>query len=158
MQNCITNIETKTNNVLGISSAGSKKCKDMLDKVHMIQKNNDGKGIVFATGIPITNSITDAYVMQKYLQYGELKLSAMYALTSAMVYYARKHKYDMPRIANSIKYADRMPPAFLDELSDSELDFVMMHEILHVVLQLPENMNTQAITLKKYGNRDMIIL
>ena len=86
MQNCIKNIETKTNNVLGISSAGSKKCKDMLDKVHMIQKNNDGKGIVFATGIPITNSITDAYVMQKYLQYGELKLSAMYALTSAMVY------------------------------------------------------------------------
>ena len=64
----------------------------------------------------------------------------------------------MPRIANSIKYADRMPPAFLDELSDSEIDFVIMHEILHVVLQLSENMNTQAITLKKYGNRDMIIL
>ncbi len=68
-------------------------------------------------------------------------------------------------------------PRFLDELSDSELDFVMMHEILHVVLQhcmrqgdrdneqfniacdivvnsnilLSENMNLKAITLKKYG-------
>ena len=68
-------------------------------------------------------------------------------------------------------------PRFLDELSDAELDFVMMHEILHVVLQhclrqgdrdseqfniacdivvnsnilLSENMNLKAITLKKYG-------
>ena len=68
-------------------------------------------------------------------------------------------------------------PRFLDELSDSELDFIMMHEILHVVLQhclrqgdrdneqfniacdivvnsnilLSENMNLKSITLKKYG-------
>lgn len=68
-------------------------------------------------------------------------------------------------------------PDFLDELSDSELDFIMMHEIMHVVLQhclrqgdrdnelfnvacdivvnsnilLSENMNNQFITLKKYG-------
>ena len=67
--------------------------------------------------------------------------------------------------------------AFLDELSDSELDFIMMHEILHVVLQhcfrfqgpdyarqniacdivvnsnilLENNMNIQSITLQKYG-------
>nr|MCR4660627.1 DEAD/DEAH box helicase family protein [Clostridia bacterium] len=51
---------------------GSKKCTDMLDKVRIIQ-NNDG-GVIFATGTPITNSITDLYVMQKYLQYGELTL------------------------------------------------------------------------------------
>ncbi len=38
--------------------------------------------------------------------------SAMYALTSSMTYYARKHKDDMSRIANSIRYADRMPPDF----------------------------------------------
>lgn len=44
----------------------------MMDKVHMVQKKNDGKGIVFATGTPITNSITDAYIMQQYLQSGEL--------------------------------------------------------------------------------------
>lgn len=43
-------LETKTNNVLGINSSGSKRCQDMMDKVHMIQKKNDGKGIVLATG------------------------------------------------------------------------------------------------------------
>lgn len=46
-------IETKTNNVLGINSSGSKRCQDMMDKVHMIQKKNDGKGVVLATGTPI---------------------------------------------------------------------------------------------------------
>ncbi len=65
-------IETKTDRVLGISGGGSKKCTDMLNKVRMIQRN-DG-GVVMATGTPITNSITDAFVMQKYLQNGELGL------------------------------------------------------------------------------------
>lgn len=46
-------LETKTNNVLGINSSGSKRCQDMMDKVHMIQKKNDGKGVVLATGTPI---------------------------------------------------------------------------------------------------------
>lgn len=66
--------ETKANKVLGISSGGSKKCQDMMDKVHMVQKKNDGKGVVLATGTPITNSITDAYIMQQYLQSGELAM------------------------------------------------------------------------------------
>ena len=43
-----------------------------MDKVHMVQKKNDGAGVVFATGTPITNSITDAFIMQMYLQSGEL--------------------------------------------------------------------------------------
>lgn len=65
-------ITTKTNNVLGIRSGGSKKCDDMMNKVRLVQKN--GGGVVMATGTPITNSITDAFVMQKYLQSGELGL------------------------------------------------------------------------------------
>lgn len=59
--------ETKANKVLGISGSGSKRCQDMMDKVHMVQKKNDGKGVVLATGTPITNSITDAYIMQQYV-------------------------------------------------------------------------------------------
>lgn len=46
----------------------------MMNKIHMVQKKNDGKGVVLATGTPITNSITDAYIMQQYLQSGELAL------------------------------------------------------------------------------------
>lgn len=67
-------LETKTTSVLGISSSGSKKCQDMLHKVRLIQKHNGGGGVVMATGTPITNSITDIYIMQRYLQSGELAL------------------------------------------------------------------------------------
>ena len=67
-------IETGIDRVLGISPCGSQKCKDMMDKVHYIQKQNNGGGVVMATGTPITNSLTDAYVMQKYLQSGELAM------------------------------------------------------------------------------------
>ncbi len=66
--------ETKANKVLGINGSGSKRCRDMMDKVHMVQKKNGGKGVVLATGTPITNSITDAYIMQQYLQSGELAM------------------------------------------------------------------------------------
>lgn len=67
-------IDTKIERVMGISSTGSAKCQDMMDKVHVVQQQNGGSGVVFATGTPITNSITDAYIMQKYLQSAELKL------------------------------------------------------------------------------------
>ena len=60
--------------MLGISATGSEKCRDMMNKVRLIQRRNNGGGVVFATGTPITNSITDAFIMQKYLQSGELAM------------------------------------------------------------------------------------
>ncbi len=66
--------ETQNNKVLGINSTGSEKCRVMMEKVHLVQKQNDGKGVIFATGTPITNSITDVYLMQRYLQSGELAM------------------------------------------------------------------------------------
>ena len=70
-------IDSAIERVHGISKNGSKKCRDMLDKVRHIQKTNDGGGVIFATGTPITNSITDIYIMQKYLQNGELSLMGL---------------------------------------------------------------------------------
>ncbi|MBR3419245.1 MAG: DEAD/DEAH box helicase family protein [Oscillospiraceae bacterium] len=67
-------IDTKTDTVLGINSTGSLKCLDMMEKVHMVQKQNNGKGTVLATGTPVTNSVTDVFIMQSYLQSGELGL------------------------------------------------------------------------------------
>ena len=67
-------IETQSSGVLGIASGGSARCEDMMNKVRMIQKKNMGGGVIMATGTPITNSVTDAYVMQKYLQSGHLSL------------------------------------------------------------------------------------
>ena len=67
-------VDTKSTYVLGIGNKGTRKCKQMMDKVHFVQHCNGGGGVVMATGTPITNSITDVYVMQMYLQSGELGL------------------------------------------------------------------------------------
>lgn len=83
-------IETKVDKVLGISTKGSKKCQDMMDKVRLVQKQNNGGGVVMATGTPITNSITDAYVMQKYLQSGELALLDLQSFDSWIGMFAER--------------------------------------------------------------------
>lgn len=83
-------IDTKTNNILGINSKGSKRCQDMMDKVHMVQKKNDGKGVVMATGTPITNSITDVFVLQQYLQSGELAMLDLQSFDSWIGMFAER--------------------------------------------------------------------
>ncbi len=83
-------VETKMPNVMGLSKGGSKKCTLMFEKVQCVQKNNNGRGIVFATGTPITNSVTDAFVMQKYLQNGELALLDLQHFDSWVGMFAEK--------------------------------------------------------------------
>lgn len=83
-------IETKISRILGISKNGSRKCSDMLDKVKCVQRQNGGRGVVFATGTPITNSVTDAYVMQSYLQSGELALLGLSSFDSWVGMFAEK--------------------------------------------------------------------
>ncbi len=60
-------LETQTSGVPGINAAGSRKCRDMLDKIRVVQSKPNSV-VVLATGTPITNSVTDAFVMQNYLQ------------------------------------------------------------------------------------------
>ncbi|MCQ2742607.1 MAG: DEAD/DEAH box helicase family protein [Bacilli bacterium] len=71
------NVPFKTNvgYMPGLNPTGSPKCQDMMDKVKCVQRQNGGRGVVFATGTPITNSISDIYIMQKYLQDGVLQAS-----------------------------------------------------------------------------------
>lgn len=66
-------IRTKLKNLNGINTKGSVKCQDLLQKVRCVQHQNHGRGVVFSTGTPLCNSIADAYAMQIYLQYEELK-------------------------------------------------------------------------------------
>lgn len=83
-------IKTMTTCVLGISSSGSQKCQDAMDKVRHVQKTNGGGGVVMATGTPITNSITDIYVMQSYLQSGELALLDLQSFDAWIGMFAEK--------------------------------------------------------------------
>ncbi len=66
-------LRTKLKNIAGINITGSNKCLEMLEKVRTVQNANKGGGIVFATGTPLCNSISDAYALQMYLQYEDLK-------------------------------------------------------------------------------------
>ncbi len=58
-------------NIVGFHTTGSRKCDAMLEKVRFVQ--NSGGRIIFATGTPLTNSLTDLYVLQLYLQPEDLK-------------------------------------------------------------------------------------
>lgn len=64
---------SKMTNVAGINQTSSQKAMDMLFKVDYINEITDEKGIIFATGTPISNSMTEMYVMQRYLQPSALK-------------------------------------------------------------------------------------
>ncbi len=66
-------LETVRNNIRGLNTNGSKKCNHMNDVCKLMNSMENG-GIIMATGTPITNSISDVYVFQQYLQNGELTL------------------------------------------------------------------------------------
>lgn len=101
-------IETKVDRVLGISATGSKKCKEMMDKVRIVQQKNSGGGVVMATGTPITNSITDAFIMQKYLQNGELGLLDLQNFDSWIGMFAEKvTEFEVDVDTNSYRLATR---------------------------------------------------
>lgn len=70
-KNCM--ITTKLSNVAGLSTTSSNKSMDMLWKCKYLSEIQNGRGVVFATGTPISNSITEMYVMQRYLDNGLLE-------------------------------------------------------------------------------------
>ena len=89
-------VPTKVMCVHGISKSGSEKCNSMMEKVHFVQKKNGGRGVVLATGTPITNSITDIFVMQQYLQSGELALLDLQSFDSWIGMFAeRKTEFEI---------------------------------------------------------------
>jgi N12 class adenine-specific DNA methylase/adenine-specific DNA methylase len=64
---------TKMRNVGGISQTEAMKSSDLYMKCRYLDELTGGRGVVFATGTPISNSMVELYTMQKYLQYGTLK-------------------------------------------------------------------------------------
>lgn len=64
---------TKMRNVGGISQTEAMKSSDLYMKCRYLDELTGGRGVVFATGTPISNSMVEMYTMQKYLQYGTLR-------------------------------------------------------------------------------------
>ncbi|SHH68060.1 SNF2-related protein [Desulfosporosinus lacus] len=70
-KNCFS--YTKIRNVAGISTASSQRAADMKLKCHYLLEKYQGRGVTFATGTPISNSLAEFFIMQTYLQPQELK-------------------------------------------------------------------------------------
>ena len=64
---------TKMRNVAGISTSEAQKSSDMYMKCRYMDEKTGGKGVVFATGTPVSNSMTELYTMMRYLQHDTLK-------------------------------------------------------------------------------------
>jgi N12 class adenine-specific DNA methylase/predicted RNA methylase len=67
-------ITTSLNRVAGLGNlAGSEKAFDLFVKCRYLQQENNGRGVFFATGTPISNTIAELYTVQRYMRYDELK-------------------------------------------------------------------------------------
>ncbi len=66
-------IYTKMRNVAGLSTTEAQKSNDLFLKCRYMDELTGGKGIIFATGTPVSNSMTEIYTMQRYLQYATLE-------------------------------------------------------------------------------------
>ena len=64
---------TKMRNIAGLSTSEAQKSTDMYMKCRYMDELTGGKGIIFATGTPISNSMTELYTMMRYLQYDALQ-------------------------------------------------------------------------------------
>lgn len=101
-------LNTGISRIRGISNKGSKKCDAMMDKVHCVQRMNNGGRVIMATGTPITNSITDLFIMQKFLQEGELEFMGIQNFDSWVAMFGKKvSEFEIDVDTNSYHLATR---------------------------------------------------
>ncbi len=151
-------LNTKMNNVLGIHTNGSKKCDAMADKIAYVQKTNNGGGIVLATGTPITNSLSEAFVLQKFLQPGELKLLDLECFDSWAGMFAETNTdYEIDVTSNSYRLATRISKYHnvkeLTSLFSSVADF---HKV-DKVNEIPEFDGYTDVLVKKSADLQKIL-
>ena len=70
-KNCF--VYTKLSRVAGVNTSSSQRAFDMLNKCQYLQEVNNGRGVVFATGTPVSNSMSELFVMMRYLEPKELQ-------------------------------------------------------------------------------------
>ena len=69
---------TKMRNVAGLSTSEAQKSSDMFGKCRYLDEVTGGRGVIFATGTPISNSMTEMYTLMRYLQYSTVQFTRDY--------------------------------------------------------------------------------
>ena len=99
---------TKMQNVAGISNAEAQKSQDLFMKCRYMDELTGRKGVIFATGTPISNSMTEMYTMQKYLQYDTLdKLELLHFDSWASTFGETKSEAELNLTGNGFRVKTR---------------------------------------------------
>lgn len=100
---------TKLQNVAGISSSASQRALDLFMKCQYLDEKTGGKGVVFATGTPISNSVTELHTMMKYLQYDFLKEKGLNHFDNwVSIFGEQKTEYELAPAGNSYRPRTRI--------------------------------------------------
>lgn len=114
---------TKMRNVAGLSTTDAQKSSDMFMKCRYMDELTGGKGIVFATGTPVSNSMTELYTMQRYLQYSTLQKNGLshfdcWASTFGETVTAMDARGNLTRIDNALAAMPERLQAVTDQLDN----------------------------------------
>lgn len=131
-------LDNTDNSIVGVHSAGSKKADNMLEKVEYIQSINGH--VIFATGTPITNSMADLYVLQRYLQPEEMRLCNIYHFNEWISTFASQtHTFEVDIDSKNYRYTTRFSKFHnLPELMAMFSDICDFYQIPSGELGLPE--------------------
>lgn len=100
---------SKLENVSGISSAKSQKAQDLLLKCRYLYEKTGGKGITFATGTPMFNSITELHTMMRYLQHDFLQEKGLEGFDQWISTFGKKKSdFELAPAGNTFKFRTRM--------------------------------------------------
>lgn len=122
-------IETKVEGVRGLSLKGAKSSDLMTDKVRSMQ--GEGKGVIFATGTPITNSVTECYTLMRYMMGSELDKIGLTHFDSWVGMFAeRSTEFEIDVDTSSYRLATRFARFHnLPELTALISQFADFHQI-----------------------------
>lgn len=105
-------VQTKMQNVSGITTAESRKATDLLMKCQYLDEITGGKGVVFCTGTPISNSAAELYTMMRYIQADTLREHGLYAFDA----------YSWQLIENKQRYISQIMTSKTPARSCEDLD------------------------------------
>lgn len=150
-------LDNKTESIVGVHNAGSKKADNMLEKVEYIQSINGH--VIFATGTPITNSMADLYVLQRYLQPEELMLCSIYHFNDWVNTFASQtHTFEIDVDSKNYRYTTRFSKFHnLPELMSMFSDVCDFYQIANGELGLPDfNGYSDTLVNKSDAQREYI--
>ena len=100
---------TKLQNVAGISSSASQRALDLFMKCRYLDEKTGNKGVVFATGTPISNSVTELHTMMRYLEYDFLKSKGLQHFDNwVSTFGQQKTDYELAPAGNSYRPRTRI--------------------------------------------------